>query len=47
MLKVINIIARELGKGTLDKTCSTDERMEIRKAIYKYKLLSSTKSPRK
>ena len=37
METTIKILARELGKGTLDQTCSADERTTIRKFINTYK----------
>lgn len=41
MIKAINLIARELGNGTFDITCTADERMEIRRLINGLKLFIS------
>ena len=36
MKTVLEILARELGKGTFDQTCTADERTAIRKFLNTY-----------
>lgn len=38
-MSVINIIARELGKGTFDKSCTADERMRLRQFVNNFKII--------